>query len=544
MHCALDNPGIGTYYLRLRTYRGSEIHTDTKLFAVEKQQNNWPGPTLGHIRSGAIVMDIDEDGKNEIVQSTYGDGVAGGFTYVWNDDGSLLPGWPQALNGDPSCSTSAVGDVDGDGDFEVITTTYGGGHIYVWDWQNGQSLAGWPKNLGSFIRANPVLVDIDQDGDAEIVVAVAGYNNSNYGINAYEHDGTLLWNTTIDNVQAPMAAADIDKDGDVEIVVQAQQYTYLLDRSGEILKKWSGGSFLGAAIADLDNDNSLEIVTAGMYYIRALAYDGAIKWSQSHWLYTYYGTLAIGDLDSDGEQEICITDGSPYTTGDKMAVFDYKGGRLFTKNTYGTTLQNAPTIGDIDNDGQKEVLVSSGEGLLFAWNKWGDLKNSFPRTISDDNGTFAPVTLADLDLDGDLDFIIGGSPSHYNFSAKMYVIDYIGNNSYGAIDWGMYRRDPQCSGLALPMPHFSKAPEPEKIQAGKTVKFNVQVYSPGDMPIYLYCRQAPSGATFDTSPISDGMNGLFTWTPDQSQVGTYKFYFFATDGVRQVHYPTEIIVVD
>jgi len=173
----------------------------------------WPVDLGDYIRSCPIIFDIDEDGENEIIQSQYRNPGGGGQTNIWNEDTTMLAGWPNFMAGDPSCSTSCIGDVDGDGDWEVVTTTFNAGQIWVWHW-NGTLMEGtWPKNFGYFIRANPLLADIDGDGDGEIIVVAADPDNIYDGVHCFQADGTLVWHTFIENCQGPPAAADLDGDG-------------------------------------------------------------------------------------------------------------------------------------------------------------------------------------------------------------------------------------------------------------------------------------------------------------------------------------------
>jgi subtilisin family serine protease len=334
VHLAFANPGLGSYTLRLKVSRSGYDHVDEKLFAIDGgYQKNWPltvSENKRYLRSNAICMDIDEDGSNEIIQSTYADSITNGYTYIWNEDGSNLPGWPKYLGGDPSCSTSAVGDVDGDGDYEVVTTTYRGGFVYVWHWQDGELLSGdWPKNFGRHIRANPLLADLDGDGDSEIIVAVSGHETP-YGIFAFQHDGALVWEFPTNNVQAPMAAADLDGDGDIEIVVTATYYdTYLLDHEGGLVNQWSGGSHKGPVIVDLNKDGVLEIVNVSdsEKKLRALHMDGTALWEVPLGTSTLrgYGAISVGDLTGDGYYDIFIANGYGYKAYNKVYAWDHTG---------------------------------------------------------------------------------------------------------------------------------------------------------------------------------------------------------------------------
>jgi hypothetical protein len=63
-----------------------------------------------------VLMDMDNDGKPEIIQAAFD-----GNIYIWHGDGTPLPGWPVLVHGmrannyDRILSTPALGDMNGDG---------------------------------------------------------------------------------------------------------------------------------------------------------------------------------------------------------------------------------------------------------------------------------------------------------------------------------------------------------------------------------------------------------------------------------------------
>ena|GEM_PF-978622 len=63
--------------------------------------------------SGPVAADIDDDNEMEIIA-----GLGTYQMYIWNPDGSVLPGFPRYVNHKPL--GTCVGDVDGDGDFEIV----------------------------------------------------------------------------------------------------------------------------------------------------------------------------------------------------------------------------------------------------------------------------------------------------------------------------------------------------------------------------------------------------------------------------------------
>ena len=111
------------------------------------------------------VADFDGDGKPEIA-------AAAGYGYVlFEHDGK--PKWFQSTQDLSSRTTgSAVFDFEGDGKAEVV---YGDELLLrVYDGQTGKTLFSTCNTSGT-LQEYPVIVDVDNDGHAEIVVA-----NNNY----------------------------------------------------------------------------------------------------------------------------------------------------------------------------------------------------------------------------------------------------------------------------------------------------------------------------------------------------------------------------
>jgi hypothetical protein len=155
--------------------------------------------------------------------------------YAWNIDGTLATGWPQdnfigfasAVSGGPS-----LGDIDGDGRLEVVAACVGGyGKVFVWNGEDGSLLEGWPQpsenyNL-TFPNNTPTIGDIDGDGDME-VLASGFYSmfsgNNDAFIMAWHHDGTLVdgFPILMDNQMIFNSAptlCDLNRDGMLDIGV-------------------------------------------------------------------------------------------------------------------------------------------------------------------------------------------------------------------------------------------------------------------------------------------------------------------------------------
>jgi len=132
----------------------------------------------------------------------------------------------------PVISTPAVGDIDADGDMDVVvgdgySPTYSffptpGGNIYCLDGPTGTLR--WIISTGGedIVEASPAIADFDGDGDLEVIVGA--FDNLLYLIDGDEDgDGTIsaAEMTTFDmgdNVKSSAAIADVNGDGELEII--------------------------------------------------------------------------------------------------------------------------------------------------------------------------------------------------------------------------------------------------------------------------------------------------------------------------------------
>ncbi|MEC7946182.1 MAG: FG-GAP-like repeat-containing protein, partial [Myxococcota bacterium] len=130
------------------------------------------------VATGAAAVDLDGDGFDELVAS-YGNDIEPGPVVVYdNDEGRLLPTptWRSAVDG--YHAHIAVGDVDGDGDPDVIVSRYLGDS--GWGSPGGVDLY---ENVDGVLTPSPVWIrdglnsfscalgDVDRDGDLDLAVA-------------------------------------------------------------------------------------------------------------------------------------------------------------------------------------------------------------------------------------------------------------------------------------------------------------------------------------------------------------------------------------
>jgi subtilisin family serine protease len=547
------NPGEGVFELRLSVDTDGATHIDRKTFGLEYAPNlaPWPIPEdaeeADELYIGSpLCLDVDGDGRNEIVQASISLDLDSfwyeGSITIWKEDGTTLPNWPKAP-GENSWEVEAsglgVGDIDGDGDYEIIAVDDWNVLVFAWHVETGELVDGdWPLPIGewyAYIIGSPLLADLDGDGDSEIIVALDEESRESDGLFAIQGDGTFLWQRRY-TTEGPMSVADFDGDGDVEIALCgygpgiSRVYTYILDHDGKQIKRWKGGSKKGTAIVDLDADGELELVFCTEDKVMAVHIDGSKVWEARVGDLLGddgNGALSVGDVDGDGLSEVYV---SSYVEADGFAFslvhgFDHEGNELsdagFPKTMMGDASYSPPLIGDIDGDGQKELMMGATGAPMMAWEADGSVTSGFPMFgLTTDYYTSA--VLEDLDKDGDIEMMVNG------YDYQFHVIDLPGSYNPDVIDWGSARHDPQNSGWASKGPELNPLDAPDEIRPGERLELTLSATNPMNAELDFFVGNLPEGAYYDADTLT-----VF-WKPAADQAfHSYTFTFLVTDGIRQ-----------
>lgn len=246
----------------------------------------------------------------------------------------------------------------------------------------------------------PVAVDLDRDGDHDLIISGVG------GLAIYMNVGGTLVDETATRIPAAdndtcfrVDAADFDADGHLDLLVSGRLDALDQPLAAIILHN-DGSGFFGAAVGRIDLPLAIEA----------------------------HAIAAIGDVDSDSDLDILLTDGGYHSGGvgpQTISLLLDQGGLQggvagsyledggFASATFNLDPEAAAGIdlGDVDNDGDLDVAVARANGsknqLLLNDGSGGFTDAS--ANLPDFFDRSSDAEFADLDGDGFLDLIFMNS---------------------------------------------------------------------------------------------------------------------------------------
>ncbi|MGH1436119.1 MAG: T9SS type A sorting domain-containing protein [Lewinella sp.] len=289
-----------------------------------------------------------------------------------------------------------LADIDGDGDLDIVSVSYtdDGGYEdnQILEFRENQStndgtLANFTKPVSDAFgiilpsledgnMINPVLADLDGDGDLDLLIGSYIYGeNTDGGIFYFQNTGDAQ-NPVFGEPQInPFGMdsdgstaftpklADIDGDGDLDLFSIFYDYSEYIEENG-IMFQENTGTATAPAFGAVQRD----------IFGLPTSFENIIF-------------LEFGDLDNDGDVDILA--GSPY-----YDYYDYSVSYQYYENTgtatgpsfadvaidpFGLEPQSAlflwPMLGDLDNDGDLDVLTGATYNEFTEVAGWGYQEN-------------------------------------------------------------------------------------------------------------------------------------------------------------------------
>ncbi len=215
------------------------------------------------------ATDLELDGDLDIVLGGYGGSER--MHWLFNDgSGNFTSGGVISGNN----WYFDFGDMDGDGDEDLLTTSTTRARIYRNDFNEGGSFTlASEMDEGLYYAYAPCAGDFDGDGDLDMVVSALGFSNGGYDEKwvwfEFTGDMTSGWISHVIESDAAggmpnvtdFKAADMDGDGDLDLVAQTGSVMLLNDGSGNFTRTtWSTLDFSGFYIVDLDGDGDNDVL--------------------------------------------------------------------------------------------------------------------------------------------------------------------------------------------------------------------------------------------------------------------------------------------
>jgi len=417
----------GDYTLRLRAFRNGGANTSACISVTVDNRilPGWPQYIYDRYTDGTeavVIADIDDDDENEVLV-----GSSIGLCYVWNHDGTVKPGWPQY----GIACTPAVADFDGDGKMEILghikssTLESSDPELYGFH-HDGSEIAGFPLDFG-WTWKQIVIDDIDGDGELEFLINPGDRTLHAKHIDLTEPPG---WPVSFEGAQhcSMAVVADVDGDGKKEVTIGNKlEAFFVFDHDGSTHaighRNTIAGFFDPPAVGDINGDGRQEIVFTHSKGVSAFDSDGNELYDFH--IYVENGAEAavtIADIDGDGEANLIAH------AGTYLHVLDTGGDEMpgWPVNTYDLGMEYwyesaPPTVADVDDDGEVEIIMPLTNAGLCVFDKAGFLESQYLF----DTGVSSITTVADVDKNGtmELAFTMGRNGSFRPKRGYVYILD-------------------------------------------------------------------------------------------------------------------------
>ena len=392
---------------------------DGRLFWLENSQGNgsqWRDHTIAENIAIQQVVLKDFNGDNREDLLVINDSTVELYA---NDASGYSLGSP--LIEVESISSVQPADIDGDGDLDLVTSSYtanlpfGEQNTKAIQWhENQQGTFETSHDLVTMSRGSRLfaLADVESDGDVDIVSNSIGAGSDvillrNDGVGGFTV--TNLHNQS-GRVEA-FAFVDQDADGDLDLVLETtlslswhENLQGSFSERHELIPPTAFG-VIGVEAVDVDGDQDLDILGYAAFQHRILWFENVEgeqrfpRWHEIAASTEGFSDIAHTDFDGDGDVDVLMTnqtvvgwyenDGSGRFS--PLQVFDIQEPIVIMSFT------------DVDNDGDADLITDQNDSVVVYTQTEGQL--SVPTVVASDTNVYE-LLVDDLDGDDNVDILV------------------------------------------------------------------------------------------------------------------------------------------
>jgi len=297
---------------------------------------------------------------------------------------------------------------------------------------------GFPLDLAHSPASEPAVVDLDGDNDLEIV-----FGDTGGMIQAFHHDGTVVdgWPVQVPGSlsDGPVAIGDMRGNGDMLVLVGTTGgLVYAFESTGSPVPGWPFDTYQSAhafvSIGALGGPYvRMAAVCAGerLYFLNHhgdMHHNFYFSWPGK----SFQTPVAIGDVDGDG-----ISEAVGAVSDWVFAVHATEATGVFSTSVP-SFVSDAVTLGDLDLDGDVEVIVPTEGGELYAYQGDGSLMTGAWPFVSPTGFSLSSAAIGQMLGMSEPEMVVAAVNAnvhlvwHHGGEGSGYPVETAGWNIYGA----------------------------------------------------------------------------------------------------------------